>query len=612
MLRPLSDALPRRVGAVLLAFVTVLAGLAIDDSASAAVRGPWMYARVQDSTLVVKLYRFRPHTRASIRLQVGERVVVRRTRTGARGYTIARFRVNPGRPAVVRIKAQVLRRQRYRALQHTRSGTWVAYRRPPKSPTVPIRPPETALPTRGATVRGPFGPDSSFAPTGGVAVAVGALDQQLLDASPEGTRFILARGVHRLQDRLRPRSGQQLLGRPGAIVDGSKPVTAFTRRDGHWVSGGHDHDFTTHGSCRSGYDACSLSEAVFVGGRPLWQVTSTSQLGPGTFVFDRARDELILHDDPSGKRVELTVAPAAFAGRRKDGSLAHNVVVRNLVIRKFATMAQRGAIDTEEASGWVIENNTIVQNSGAGVIADSNSVVRGNRINHNGQLGIGGHGENGLVEGNEIAANHTNGFSIGWEAGGSKWSHTRGLIVRNNYVHHNDGPGLWTDLSNITTRYEGNVVNDNSEAGIFHEISYDAVITGNTLARNGFGDPRWGYGAGIQIAGSPNVSITNNVVNRNARGITLIQQNRGSGVHGPHEISNAAVSGNTVIMESGFSGFVQDVGDTSYFTDRNNRFWGNTYRLGAGVTKPFEWRNGYRTPGEWSEFHPSDGPVTAL
>ena len=415
-----------------------------------------------------------------------------------------------------------------------------------------------------------------------------------------------------MNERLHPRSGQQLLGTPGAVLDGSKPVTSFAKRDGRWVSGGHDHDFTTHGSCRSGYDACSLSEAVFVDGRPLWQVTSTSQLAPGTFVFDRARDELILHDDPSGKRVELTVAPAAFVGRRKDGSLANNVVVRNLVIRKFATMAQRGAVDTEQASGWIIQHNAVLQNSGAGVIADTNSVVRGNRINGNGQLGIGGHGENGLVEGNEIAANHTNGFSIGWEAGGSKWSHTRGLIVRNNYVHDNDGPGLWTDLSNIATRYEGNVVNDNSEAGIFHEISYDAVITGNTIARNGFRDPRWGYGAGIQIAGSPNVEITNNVVDRNARGITLIQQSRGSGDHGPHEISNAAVSGNTVIMESGFSGLVQDVGDSSYFTDRNNRFWGNTYRLGAGLAKPFEWRNGYRTPGEWSAFHPSDGPFTSL
>ena len=72
-----------------------------------------------------------------------------------------------------------------------------------------------------------------------------------------------------------------------------------------------------------------------------------------------------------------------------------------------------------------------------------------------------------------------------WAAGGSKWVHTTNLIVRGNFSHHNDGPGLWTDINNIYSRYENNVVEDHRRGGIFHEISYDAVMRTNTLRRNG-------------------------------------------------------------------------------------------------------------------------------
>jgi hypothetical protein len=42
-------------------------------------------------------------------------------------------------------------------------------------------------------------------------------------------------------------------------------------------------------------------------------------------------------DDPTCRRVEATVA---------------NVLIRNLTIEKYAGVAQKGAIQTEEAVGW--------------------------------------------------------------------------------------------------------------------------------------------------------------------------------------------------------------------------------------------------------------------
>ena len=85
----------------------------------------------------------------------------------------------------------------------------------------------------------------------------------------------------------------------------------------------------------------------------------------------------------------------------------------------------------------------------------------------------GGDDQSGIVvEGNEIAYNNEAGFNPEWEAGGTKFWATTNLVVRNNHVHHNFGPGLWADNDNVGALYEGNIVEDNDWAGIFHEISY--------------------------------------------------------------------------------------------------------------------------------------------
>ena len=67
--------------------------------------------------------------------------------------------------------------------------------------------------------------------------------------------------------------------------------------------------------------------------------------------------------------------------------------------------------------------------------------------------------------------------------------------MRDNHVHHNEGPGLWTDIDNIHTLYEGNLVEHNANVGIFHEISYDAVIRNNIVRDNGLevGLDRYAY-----------------------------------------------------------------------------------------------------------------------
>src|SRR4029078_1119664 len=76
--------------------------------------------------------------------------------------------------------------------------------------------------------------------------------------------------------------------------------------------------------------------------------------------------------------------------------------------------------------------------------------------------------------------------------------------------------------------YEHNVVERNLGAGIFHEISFQAVIRGNTVRHNGIADSEWFWGNDILIAASQDVEVYGNTltVSPGKCGPMLIDQNR--------------------------------------------------------------------------------------
>ena len=137
--------------------------------------------------------------------------------------------------------------------------------------------------------------------------------------------------------------------------------------------------------------------------------------------------------------------------------------------------------------------------------------------------------------------------------------------------------------------------------GILHEISYTAVIRDNTVRRNGFGFSDSIWGAGILVASSPDVEISGNWVEENADGIGAVQQARGSGstrtLPGPQPACPRQ-RGEDV---AGWTGLVQDVGDTTCFTSRNNRFEQNRYHLGLESVY-FNWMNFERSESEWRSY----------
>jgi hypothetical protein len=440
-------------------------------------------------------------------------------------------------------------------------------------PTPAPTPEPTAIPT---ATPGPTPPPSSDTagppPTGGQAAGVRAQTvpanavsivpgdnaAAVVSQHPAGTTFVFEPGLHRGVS-IRPRSGDSYLGRPGAILSGAHVLDGFAPRDGFWAVGGQTSQLEAHGGCAQLADgswdsACKHPEQLFIDGETQRQVSSLNQLRPGRWYFDYARDRVYVGTNPAGHTVELATTPRAFASGARD------VRIAGLIVERYANRAQTGAIDGSGGSGWVVEANELRLNHGYGIRTSTGMRVLDNYVHHNGQLGVGGVGNDLLVAGNEIAYNHTAGFFAEWEAGGTKFALTRNLVFRDNWVHHNAGRGIWTDIDNVDVLIANNLSEWNARGGIVHEISYEAVIRDNIARYNGLVFDVWAWGAQILVQNSSDVQVIGNDVTVSARGgngITVVDQDRGNGPRGPYRAHRVTITDN-VIRHEGLAGITGD------------------------------------------------------
>jgi parallel beta-helix repeat protein len=258
--------------------------------------------------------------------------------------------------------------------------------------------------------------------------------------------------------------------------------------------------------------------------------------------------------------------------------------LQDLIVEKYASDAQEGAIYADDARGWLISNVVAQWNHGAGLSFGAATRVTGGSFSYNGQIGIAGSGgAASTIEGTEIAFNNYAGYDPFWEGGGTKFWSTNGLVVRDSCVHHNAGPGLWTDNDNIGVSYEGNKVFLNQQEGIKHEISYEGTIRNNIVVRNGTGRfDDWLWGSQILIQDSSNLRVYGNFVevsNEFGNGIGVIYQDRGEGAYGPWRAVNNSMYRNTIIHlgSRGLNGIVTDTEDDSFWKHAHNKFDLNTY-----------------------------------
>lgn len=416
--------------------------------------------------------------------------------------------------------------------------------------------------------------------------------QAVVDRNPAGTTFIFESGVYRLSTMIVPKDGNVFMGKKGAILNGARLLTLLEREGNYWVALGQTQQGFGHGECIKGNERCQYPEDLFFDDKPLRHVASLEEVGPNTWYFDYPAHKIYFWDDPRSHKVETSVTDRAFGGTAKD------VTIRKLIIEKFATPAQSGAIhgyDYEKSRGsvgWIIEQNEIRFNHGGGVGYGPETKIIKNNIHHNGQIGIVGIGDNVLVEGNEIAYNNFASFSAAWEAGGTKFWDSKNLVIRGNYVHHNNGPGLWCDYNNIHVLYEDNRIEHNG-LGIYHEVSYDAIIRHNTINEAG---PDY-TGVGINLWNSPNVEVYENTINawsgiiiNHEEDIKTRSQKGEGGTYGLLEAKNISVHDNTITLREGANtGFYQHDNSKDIFKTANVRFNRNTYVLDSKDQQAFLW-----------------------
>ena len=433
---------------------------------------------------------------------------------------------------------------------------------------------------------------------GAVEVYPGDDLQALVDAHLPGTRFLVREGVHRNQ-QVWPKDGDVFSGEPGAVLSGAWILTGWSYEAPYWTLGGQTAQGQVHGKCAEGYEGCRYPEDLFLDDRPLRHETSLEQLdSPGEWYFDYEMDKIYLLEDPGGARVELGSTPHAFTGT------ARNVTIENLTVEKYASPAQKGAIHGRDGSGWIVRDSDVRLNHGMGIRTGEGMQVIRNRIERNGQLGVGGFGDGVRIEENWIRENNYAGFNWMWEAGGAKIVLADGVTFRMNRVESNVGPGLWTDIDTINVLYESNVVQGNAYSGIMHEISHDATIRGNWLAENGVAFDSWLWGAQILVSTSRNTEVYDNsviVAAQGGHGIGLVQQECGAGIRGPRRTENNWVHDNTIIYlgDRGYTG-----GDADYDLEgmfaAGNRFESNSYRgTNLSEQKRWLWGGTWRNWREW-------------
>lgn len=419
-------------------------------------------------------------------------------------------------------------------------------------------------------------------PLGAISILPGASIQAAVDRALEGATFCLRNGIHRLQ-AIRPKSGQSFYGEGRTTLNGSRRLTQFHREGAFWIAEIEQQRVRRKGPCEEDVWGCDIPESLFLNERPLTPVPTKKEVKPGHFFLDRVASRVYIVDDPAGHNVESARTVFAFESR------ARNVTIRNLTIEKYASVAQQGAIQAEDSVGWVIEDCDIRLNSAAGISAGASTQVRRCNIHHNGQIGITGSGPDIRIEDNTVWANNLRSYDTGWEAGGIKIALGERAVFRGNHIHDNVGPGLWCDGDCRDVLYERNRVERNLGAGIFHEISYSAIIRYNHVRLNGR-QSDWFWGSNILIAGSQDASIYGNMltVGPGRCGIMLIDQGRDDRPKGrsggKYKTQNNSIYENDMTFEGqlcagGASDVPPDDENATIITDGGNVFDRNIYRV---------------------------------
>jgi hypothetical protein len=173
---------------------------------------------------------------------------------------------------------------------------------------------------------------------------------------------------------------------------------------------------------------------------------------------------------------------------------ASRVTIEYLTVQNFVSPTDQIVVNHDGGANWLIEYDLLQNNEGGAVATGDGGTITNNCLSHNNQYGFQGWDNNIAITNNDIAFNNPNGYydlpgstvQCGCSGGGKFWG-AANATVTGNYVHGNNGVGLWADTDNAGFLISGNYISNNWSEGIMYEISYNAQITNNALIGNAIG-----------------------------------------------------------------------------------------------------------------------------
>jgi len=351
---------------------------------------------------------------------------------------------------------------------------------------------------------------------------------------------------------------------------------------------------------------------------------TTFSIAPGTHTGQQVRPKEGNAYIASGPGVIMDgQSTKTFAFGLASSASPHQVTIDGIEMKNYVPSGVRGVVNcgldtaASSATSWSIRNCYIHDSTDEGIRLGHGMTISDTTVARCGTLGIGGIGNNIVVERCSVYSNNSLNNSDG---GGSKFVLTKGLTVRDTSWSSNVGPGLWLDIGNNGYLLERNTVSANSMEGIVVEISYSGIIRNNICRYNGMNDNRagdfiWGAAIGVHASGGTGLTISNNTLEGNAHGVSLIQQLRGTahgdpaGVDAEMYVQNVTVQNNTITLQT-VGGFkwpksfgatmgADDTGRNSLYSALNISISGNRYTLNSGTTC-FAWNSGYRSASYWT------------
>ena len=315
--------------------------------------------------------------------------------------------------------------------------------------------------------------------------------QAIIDAHPIKTTYCLAAGTYRVKRPIVPQRNDTLIGEPGTVIDGARPVTGWKPKGAVWTVGGRRQGPTLSiagwGRDALVYPQSPYADDILVDGKPLFKVgvlldgvvigAGPETVGPGQYFIDYDADKITMGTNPAGHEVEQSYSPGGIFAR------AEGITIDGLTIQGTQRIGIRAF-----GTGWTILNSTVRANHIMGIDIKGLTQVVGNTIEANGELGITGQGDANVVDQNQIVDNDQARFGSvqgGCDgAGGAKFVKSTQMTVTNNLFADNWCTGLWIDSNSYQVTAGNNQSLRNRADGIRVEVSYFVNVHDNEVRDN--------------------------------------------------------------------------------------------------------------------------------